>query len=85
MYPAQEQLSSVTVLSDRLRQDTSGELLTSLVAELRQAEQQIRKSMQQSVSNLDGRALNGLLEAVNLSEQTIAEVWEQVHQRTAPV
>lgn len=67
------------VLNEQLERDVSGELRDRLIGELRVATADIEMALDRGVPPTQAETLRSLLEAVQLSECILEEVWRSVH------
>jgi hypothetical protein len=84
MYAVHTSNRGVELLDDRLAKDTGGELLSSLLDQLDKSKAEIAGALNKPRSAEEQGLLQGLQEAVVLSESMLRDVWQKIHQRAAP-
>jgi hypothetical protein len=84
MYTAHTSNRGTELLDDRLASDTAGELLASLLHQLEKSRAEIADALDKPRSLEEQGLLQGLQQAVQLSESMLRDVWQRIHQRAAP-
>jgi hypothetical protein len=79
MSVTRDQDAAHIVLNEQLERDTTGELRDRLIGELRTAGADIEAALDRGVAPAEVETLRNLLEAVQLSECILDEVWHSVH------
>jgi hypothetical protein len=84
MYSVHTSNRDVELLDDRLAKDISGELLTSMLDQLEASKAEIADALNQPRSAEEQALLQGLQNAVQVSESMLRDVWQTIHQRAVP-
>lgn len=84
MYSVHTSNRDVELLDDRLAKDTSGELLMSMLNQLEASRTEIAGALNKPRSAQEQALLQGLQDAVLVSESMLRDVWQTVHQRAVP-
>jgi HD superfamily phosphohydrolase YqeK len=84
MYTAHTSNRDVELLDDRLAKDPAGELLMSMLHQLERSRAEIAGALDQPRSADEQTLLQGLQNAVQISESMLRDVWQTLHQRAAP-
>lgn len=85
MYASHETQEATDVLNDRLQADASGELLMKLIEQLHASQAEVSQALDSPHTGAEQELLQRLQEAIRLSVTAMREVWEQFHQRPAPL
>jgi hypothetical protein len=84
MFPTLTSDRGVELLGDRLAKDSSAQLLTSLLSQLEQSKTEIAAALNKPRSAEEQGLLQGLQNAVHLSESLLRDAWQKFHKRAAP-
>jgi hypothetical protein len=84
MYSVHTSNRDVELLDDRLAKDTSGELLMSMLNQLEASKAEIAGALDKPRTAQEQALLQGLQDAVQVSESMLRDVWQTIHQRAVP-